>query len=324
MKKKKKVIIILGVMAYLLFIIIKRIELVREQAVISDTKVHTIVTSFYPMYIHTKALTKGIDIEVVNMASSEVGCLHDYQMTVEDMRKIQQGDVLVMNGLGAENFQAKAIMQNPHLKLVDASTLWLASHGEEASGEDHQEDESGHGHDHAHDNEHLWVSVEGSMMQVKAISQGLQQYDPEHAALYRRNEADYLAQLEALRGQMAQELGSLRGQSIVAVHETFAYLAESLGLEVVATIAAGEQSSLTAKEMKSLSELIANQPRPMIFTEPQYSHFAPIKTLAKESGAVIYELDSMVTSMEGLEGKEPEYIERMKANIRVLKEAYGI
>ena len=41
----------------------------------------TLVTSFYPVWILTRNLTEGIDgMEVINMAASTTGCLHDYTL----------------------------------------------------------------------------------------------------------------------------------------------------------------------------------------------------------------------------------------------------
>ena len=48
-----------------------------------------IVTSFYPIYIETINITKGIDgVVVENMTKPQTGCLHDYQMTPADMKKL--------------------------------------------------------------------------------------------------------------------------------------------------------------------------------------------------------------------------------------------
>ena len=51
-----------------------------------DKKEFTIVTSFYPMYIDVLNITKGVEgVKVVNMTKQQTGCLHDYQLTTEDM-----------------------------------------------------------------------------------------------------------------------------------------------------------------------------------------------------------------------------------------------
>ena len=64
-----------------------------------------VVTSFYPMYIATANIVDGVsDINLKNLTSQTTGCLHDYQITTQDMIKLSDADVLVINGGGMENF----------------------------------------------------------------------------------------------------------------------------------------------------------------------------------------------------------------------------
>ena len=62
----------------------------RNQENKNDDKLK-IVTSFYPMYIIAENLVEDtIDVELVNMADINVGCLHDYTLTTEDMKKLEK------------------------------------------------------------------------------------------------------------------------------------------------------------------------------------------------------------------------------------------
>ena len=81
-----------------------------------------IVTSFYPMYIDAINITKGVDgVEVVNMTKPQTGCLHDYQLTTEDMKTLEKADAFIVNGAGMESFLDKVIKQQKNLKVIDAS-----------------------------------------------------------------------------------------------------------------------------------------------------------------------------------------------------------
>ena len=57
----------------------------------------------------------------------------------------------------------------------------------------------------------------------------------------------------------------------------------------------------------------------VLFTEPQYSP-AAAETIARETGAKIYQLDPVVTG-EANESAMDAYIDTMKKNMAVLKEA---
>ena len=81
-----------------------------------------IVTSFYPVYIATANITKGVDgVEVINMTKPQTGCLHDYQLTTDDMKTLDQADAFVANGAGMEAFLDKVINEHKNLKVIDAS-----------------------------------------------------------------------------------------------------------------------------------------------------------------------------------------------------------
>ena len=64
-----------------------------------------IVTSFYPIYLDTINLAGGVEgVEVVNLTKPQTGCLHDYQLTTEDMKMLETADIFVVNGFGHGEF----------------------------------------------------------------------------------------------------------------------------------------------------------------------------------------------------------------------------
>ena len=80
----------------------------------SDDKLK-IVTSFYPIYLETMNITRGVSgVEVVNMTPPQTGCLHDYQLTPEDMKLLETADIFVVNGLGMESFLDKVVEARPN------------------------------------------------------------------------------------------------------------------------------------------------------------------------------------------------------------------
>ena len=110
-----------------------------------------ILCTTQPMMILTKAAARrasGIRLE--QMIPSSAGCPHDYALTPGDMKKLTTADVIVLNGLGMENFLEKA---KPRLKrgivLIDSSK---GVKGVLDSAE--EEHEHKHGHDHKQDHGH--------------------------------------------------------------------------------------------------------------------------------------------------------------------------
>ena len=48
-----------------------------------------VVTSFYPVYVAALNVTAGVPgVEVHNLTSPHIGCLHDYQLSAGDVRQL--------------------------------------------------------------------------------------------------------------------------------------------------------------------------------------------------------------------------------------------
>ena len=64
-----------------------------------------VVASFYPIYIATlNVVGQAPGVSVTSMAPPMAGCLHDYQLSTDDMVTLSSADVFVINGAGMEAF----------------------------------------------------------------------------------------------------------------------------------------------------------------------------------------------------------------------------
>ena len=263
-----------------------------------------IVTSFYPIYIEVLNITEGVEgVKVVNMTKPQTGCLHDYQLTTEDLKTLEGADALVVNGAGMESFLDKVTAQQQSLKIIDASrsdNIHLLKEGEE-------------------DNPHVWLSVTYAIEQVKAITSQLCEADPKHEKQYRDNAMAYVVKLMDLREEMHGELDNLPHKDIVTFHEAFPYLAKEFRLNIVSVIEGEPGTEPAPKELEELIAKVQGLPVKVLFTEPQYSP-AAAETIARETGARLYQLDPVVTGESSPEAKDA-YIDTMRKNMKVLKEA---
>ncbi len=85
----------------------------------------TVVTSFYPMYIATLNIVDGVEgVRLENLSEPQTGCLHDFQLTPEDMKLLSTADVFVINGGGIESFMSDVAKAYPKLDVVEACRMW--------------------------------------------------------------------------------------------------------------------------------------------------------------------------------------------------------
>jgi len=239
----------------------------REQLPAKAEGTFHIVTSFYPMYVATLNITKGIDgVKVVNMTKPQTGCLHDYQLTPEDMKKLEQADAFVVNGAGMEAFLDKAAARQKDMKIIEASKdIELLQEGDEP-------------------NPHVWVSITAAMQQVDNIARQLSAADPKHAEQYKKNAETYNQKLAALKNEMHAAIDPLPNKNIVTFHEAFPYFAKEFHLNTVAVIERGPGSEPTPQELEATVAVIKDRGVIALFAEPQYPAEAA-QTIAKESGA---------------------------------------
>lgn len=259
-----------------------------------------VATSFYPVYIMTQNITRDIPgVEVINITGVVTGCLHDYQLTTNDLKRLQQAKILVVNGAGMESFLDQAVDQQPGLRIVEASrdiALIKDEHGEE--------------------NPHVWVSISLAMKQVQNIADQLATLDPPHGPAYQKNAARYIKELETLRDEMRDQLGDLPSKDIVTFHEAFPYFAREFGLRIVAVVEREPGSEPSAAELAQTIKIIRQSEVKAIFVEPQYSTKAA-ETIARETGSRVFTLDPAVTGPDDTGA----YIEIMRSNLKVLVEA---
>ena len=114
-----------------------------------------LMTSFYPMYIATLNIVDGVEgVRLENLSEPQTGCLHDFQLTPEDMKLLSTADVFVINGGGIESFMSDVAKAYPKLDVVEAcGDVALLSEDDADSDHDHDheadaESDSAHDHDH--------------------------------------------------------------------------------------------------------------------------------------------------------------------------------
>lgn len=268
----------------------------------TDTNTIKITATFYPLYVSLLNITDGVEgIELSLLAPPDTGCLHDYQLTTKDMKKIENSNILVANGAGMEDFIEKILE-------TKKDSLIIASEGFELTD----------------NNSHVWVSPEGAIHQTRRIVEGLSHLDPSNATKYVMNGNAYLLKLQNLRNHMHSILDEYSGKKIVTFHEAFPYFASEFNLEIASVIEREPGEAPGPKELKEqiseINSIISGGNKIALFAEPQYSSSAA-EIIAKETGLKVYELDPCVTGNLKSEYIKDSYITAMKKNAEVLKEA---
>ena len=225
---------------------------------------YAVLATTYPIYVAAQNIIgNNAPIALTRLDGSASGCLHDYQLSPSDRKAVQEAELILMNGAGAESFLDGIVDAS---KCVDTSAkaeLLLLD------GEHHHD----HGDDHPHEeyNEHVWLSPARYSKQVEAVRDALITLDPNNEETYRRNATEYLTHIYAIQVELAVLKTELEGTPCVLFHDSMAYLAADLGLDVKLTLSVEGESGLSAADLKKVEALAADNPDLLLFYDTQYA-----------------------------------------------------
>ena len=315
----------------------------------------TVVTSFYPMYIAALNIVDGVDgVRLENLSEPQTGCLHDFQLTPEDMKLLSTADVFVINGGGIESFMSDVAKAYPKLDVVEAcenvallsdndddETDGAHDHDHDAdiesdsdhdhdhdadteseSDHDHDHDadiesESDHDHDHGDENAHAWMSVPRYRTMVQTIASRLAEKDAKHADEYYANAKAYDEKLAVLEEKINSLKSLTGGQNIIIFHEAYEYVADDFSMNACYLLDLDEERSVSAGEVKQVIGAIKDDGVSVILAEELYGKSMG-DTVSRETDVHMVYIDPLNRG----EYDKDSYLDGMERNIELIKDAF--
>lgn len=280
----------------------------------------TILAATYPVYLAVQAVTEGVDgVAVERLNTGEVSCLHDYTLTVTDMKKIETADVIALNGADLEEFMEDALSASNALVIDCSEGVALLENA------DHVHTEGDDGHDHGHFDPHYWMDPANLVQVVANLQSGLAQADPDHRDLYQENARSAAAQLERWDADLSDMVQAARADGVeiaglVTFHDGFRYFAQALDLPLLASIEEEEGSEASAKEINEITGLVKEYDLPVIFTEVNGSD-ATAQAISRETGCAVAQLTMLMDGPE--EGGLENYYNGMLDNVTAILNSFA-
>jgi len=261
----------------------------------------TVVCTTYPIYLFARSLTGGAEgVTVERLDTGSTSCLHDYTLSMEDMKKLEGADVIAINGAGLEEFLEDALAASD-ARIIDCSEgvelLESLSHHHD------EDEEDDHGHDHGHWDPHYWMDPENARIMAANLRDGLEQIDPDNGERYGTNASGLDWELHCCGENAKAELEGysyLLDPNLITFHDGFQYFAKAFGLNLLASIEEEAGSEASAREIMEITELVKEYSIPVIYTEINGSD-ATAKAVARETGCQV----STLTMIMGDGPEEP-------------------
>lgn len=316
---KKKLLILLSIMLLVFTAVFAVITINNNKELKTDEDNIRIVTSFYPVYILTLNLTDQVSgIKVDSLTDFSAGCLHDYQLTTNDMRLLSDADVFIINGGGMEEYLESVVKNYPDLTVIDLSKNISMLESLEHEGEY---------------NPHVWLDPDLYMIQIENARQGLEEYfsniavknQSEITEKINTNAKAYLDEVKVISDEMNRLLDIIKDMAenknisnkVIIFHDSFAYLAKKAGLDVAFALEVHDDNPLSAGTIAEVIDLIKKDGIRYLFAEEQHKDTVSDR-IKEETNAQVYIIDTAVTG----DADKDSYVKSMRKNIETLKEAF--
>lgn len=281
------------------------IELIEEP--LADKKIIALA-SFYPLYEFTNQVG-GDNVNAFLLVPFGVEP-HDWEPTIQDLQRIQRADLILINGLGFENWIQDVTSINPDVIIVDTSN------NISIIGESRHESEKGHSlYSKSFGDPHIWLNPIMAKIQVENIAQSLIQIDPENQKLYSQNADSYIKKLDLLDNKIKRELADCK-KDFISFHNSFSYFSNQYGLNQHTIINSNEpHGEPKSKTLERVINLAKDLELNVIFTEEAVD--------PRTSQVIANEIGGKVITLSPLEvvDSQSTYLEKMEQNLSNLKEA---
>lgn len=236
--------------------------------------------------------------------------IHEYEPTPKDIVKAQSADLILWNGLNLERWFERFfqnVKDKPAVVVTEGIQPLSIYEGPYKDAP----------------NPHAWMSPSNALIYIENIKNALVKYDPQNAAVYEKNAADYAQKIKQLDEPLRAKLAQIPEEQrwLVTSEGAFSYLTKDYNLKegYLWPINAEQQGS--PQQVRKVIDLVRKNNIPVVFSESTISA-KPAQQVAKESGAkyggVLY-----VDSLSAKEGPVPTYIDLLNVTVSTIVKGFG-
>ena len=262
----------------------------------SDSTEISVIASFYPLYEFSKEVgQEKIEVSLLVPPGIEP---HEWEPTINELQKMHQSDLIVINGLGFENWIEDFDIVNSDVMIVDTSEDISVIKDEIFQGDPH-----------------IWLNPAMAKIQVTNIADALIKIDPVNEKYYRQNAKSYLDKLDSLDAKIKNQLATCK-KDFIAFHNAFSYFSIQYNLSQHTIINSNDPHvEPTSKTLEEIINLAQQYDIDVIFTEEAVDPRTS-QVIANEIGARV-----LVLSPIEVIDENSNYIMKMGNNLSNLKEA---
>ncbi|PKF63319.1 ABC transporter substrate-binding protein [Psychromonas sp. psych-6C06] len=266
----------------------------------------TIGITLQPYFSYVKAVV-GDKAEVLELVDAGFNP-HNYQPQAQDLQRLEKMDIIVINGIGHDDFAMKVIdaANRSDLIVINANkdVPLLPAMGQSVGS--------------GAVNPHTFVGVSTTIQKVYSIANKMAKIDPDNAPQYRANARAYALKFRKMKHQAMLELGDIdtAGMNVATTHNAYGYILQEFGVEVEAVIEPAHGVEPSASQLQDTIEKIRDAGIDVLFYELDMPN-RYVDTIEKETGVKLYRFSHMTHGPYRADKVEIE----MRANLDTLVQA---
>ena len=270
-----------------------------QQFTKTDSSKLKAISSFYALHEFSENVgQEKVDVTLLVPVGVEP---HDWEPTIKDVQKMQKSDLIIINGIGFENWIDSLDQLDYQGLIVDTSDGLLIKN----LSQDHIQTSG---------DPHIWLNPVYAKTQVQNIANAFSNLDPKNQQYYQSNAVKYIEQLDLLDLKIRNELSDCN-HDFVAFHDAFSYFADEYDLNQHTIISSNDpHGEATAKTLENAISIARELNIKVIFSEESVN--------TRTSEIIANEINGKVLVLSPLEVvSEGTYISKMTENLENLKKA---
>lgn len=287
------------------FVLLSLLSLFSASAM-SATKPLVIGITLQPYYSYVKAVV-GDKAEILPLVDAGFNP-HNYLPQPNDLKRLNKMDVIVVNGIGHDDFALKVISaaNNSELMVLEANkdVPLLPAMGQSVGK--------------GAVNPHTFVGLSTTIQKIYTIANELSRIDPENASFYRKNARTYAKKFRLMKRDAMLSLGELdtAGMKVATTHNAYGYILQEFGVDVAAVIEPAHGVEPSASQLQGTIEKIRESDIDVLFYELNMPNRF-VDTIEEATGVQLYRFSHMTHGPYEDNKVEIE----MKSNLDTLIEA---
>ncbi|MGT2745054.1 metal ABC transporter solute-binding protein, Zn/Mn family [Streptococcus phocae subsp. phocae] len=279
-----------------------------QKSAVQKDKGLRIVTSFYPIYAMTKAVSGELnDIKMIQSGNG----IHSFEPSPNDVAAIYDADAFIFHSHTLEAWAGdiKENLKHSKEKVLEASEGMAL---DKVKGLEEMEASEGIDPATLYD-PHTWTDPQLAAKEVERIKDFLVAADPSHEKSYEKNAELFQKKAQKITDDYTKRFASVKQKTFVTQHTAFSYLAKRFGLTQLGIAGISPEQEPQPRQLIEIREFIKDHQVDTIFVESNASQ-KMAKTVAKSTGAKL----KILSPLEADPANNHTYLENIEMNLNTL------